>query len=183
LADIGMIPLIGPIDDILVDRVFQPVLDKSSGVTGQSGMTIASNVLLSGAVAFLVTAGTLIFEMVLKPTPFSHIGAAMTAACSLFFIWLVRQQWQQAAQFERDAERSGAANPVRRTGFYLRWYFLIMSIWKLANFGLGLTPFDLFSIADLVSVILLAFGNFFLACSANPPPSRLRSPNAVGAAA
>lgn len=151
------------VDSLLLDRLFQPVADRSADwITcfGLARLSLAAAVLLQ----FLILA----IDLRSFDGPMARVAATCITLLALFG---GRQAWSMIARIERQS-RAGQMN-VRRIS--LRWQrlaWLAVTAWSVATSASGGGEAGL----EICGASLAWLGlTYFVSCTPAPPPARTMS--------
>ena len=144
-------------DDLLLDRVFQPIADRFGGKPDAFDIGMSLQI---GAIVFLLAADLALLAV----NRLGWAGAAwdgLSAACGVWF-YRVMHAW-------RGLVRDGHANPLRAIYRPLRLFALFYALFSVWQFITAAPPDRIAMVFDAASNLTFVAGMYFIACERRPP--------------
>ncbi len=151
-------------DDMLLDRVFQPVADRLGDRPDAFDVGMSLQI---GAIVFLLAAD----GALLAVHRLGWAGAAWDGLSAAAGVWFYRVMlvW-------RGMVREGHANPLRPVYRPLRLFALVYALFSVWQIATALPSDRLAMVFDAASNLTFVAGMYFIACERRPPVRKAAVP-------
>lgn len=145
------------LDELVFERVFEPLAHWLEAHTGINNFTLARYALAPWAAA-------IVQDAIVKPSPTAITLATLAALCSGL-------AWWQVTQLEREARCAGTASYARHSRYFTfcRYLFLGLSVGQILFVVL---PLDVTQLHRAIREFSFLCHLYFMACAPMPPSYR-----------